>query len=160
MSASTSSSPKPSLAIPADAVCFVVAMLREYENPELLGDSADSGAEQESPLDAEDVDVYTQRENDCHSEPVRHELESFINDLPEDQQIDLVALMWLGRDNGFAEDWPSVLEDATHAHNERTAPYLLGSPLASDFIEDGLATLGFYGQNIGTAKPDPSRSEP
>lgn len=160
MSASTPSHPKPSLAIPADAVCFVVAMLREYENTELLDDPADSGVEQESPLDAEDVDVYTQHENDCRNDPVRHELESFINDLPEDQQIELVALMWLGRDSGSAEDWPSVLEDAAHAHNERTAPYLLGSPLASDFIEDGLATLGLYGENIDAAKPDPSWSEP
>ncbi|HUB90194.1 MAG TPA: DUF3775 domain-containing protein [Dyella sp.] len=161
MSASTSSSPEPSLSIPADAVCFVVAMLREYENAELLGDAADNGVEQGSPLDAEDVDVYTRHENDCRNEPVRHELESFINDLPEDQQIELVALMWLGRDNGSAEDWPSVLEDAAHAHNERTAPYLLGSPLASDFIEEGLAALGFCGENIAAAaKPDISRSEP
>ena len=151
MMASTSSSPKPSLAIPADAVCFVVAMLREYENPELLGDPADSDVEQESPLDAEDVDVYTQHENDCHGEPIRQQLESFINDLPEDQQVELVALMWLGRDNGSTEDWSSVLDDAAHAHNERTALYLLGSPLASDFIEDGVATLGFYGENVGTA---------
>lgn len=160
MSASTPSSPEQPLAIPADAVCFVVAMLREYENSELLGDKAESGTEEASPLEAEDVDVYTQHGDDYRNEPVRYELESFINDLPEDQQIDLVALMWLGRDSGSAADWPSIREEAAQAHNTRTALYLLGSPLASDFIEDGLDTLGYSCASTAAAKPDASWSAP
>lgn len=159
MNASTPSNPEQPLAIPADAVCFVVTLLREYENSELLGDEADSGTQEASPLEAEDVDVYTQHETDYRNEPVRQELESFINDLPEDQQTDLVALMWLGRDNGSEDDWPSIREEAAQAHNARTALYLLGSPLASDFIEDGLETLGFTCENTA-AKPDTSWSEP
>ena len=65
-----------------------------------------------------------------------------INSLSEDEQIDLAALMWLGRDDYSARDWPTVPEEAARAHNERTANYLLGTPLLADFLEEGLSLLG------------------
>ncbi len=70
------------------------------------------------------------------------ELTSFINCLSEDEQIDLVALTWLGRDDYSATDWPTVRAEAAHAHNQRTAGYLLGTPLLADFLEEGLSLLG------------------
>ncbi len=36
-------------------------------------------------------------------DPVRAELVSFIHDLNEDEQIDLVALSWLGRGDGVSK---------------------------------------------------------
>lgn len=143
------------LAIPLNTVCRIVEKLREYESVDL----ADDVEEQTNPLDCENVDVLTQHENDYRYEPVRQELESVFSDLSEDQQIDLVALMWLGRDNGSAEDWPAVREEAAYAHNARTALYLLGSPLASDFLEEGLATLGFSCSDADNTSDDATRSE-
>jgi len=63
-------------------------------------------------------------------------------ELPEDEQIDLVALMWLGRDDYSASDWPAVREEVARAHNKHTANYLLGTPLLGDFLEEGLSVLG------------------
>jgi hypothetical protein len=40
------------------------------------------------------------------------ELTSFIYSLSEDEQIDLAALAWLGRDDNSASDWPAVREEA------------------------------------------------
>ena len=157
MNARTPDGSEQPLAIPVDTVCFIVDMLREYENTELLTDAADETAEKPAPMDAEDLDVYTERENDYRSEPVRQELESFIHDLPEDQQVDLVALMWLGRDNSSAEDWPGIRQEASQAHNARTALYLLGSPLASDFLEEGLSILGHAS---GDTEDRATRNEP
>ena len=71
------------------------------------------------------------------------ELASFINLLSEDEQIDLVALTWLGRNDYSASDWAAVREEAARAHNERTAEYLLGTPLVGDFLEEGLSMLGY-----------------
>ena len=71
------------------------------------------------------------------------ELTSFIDSLSEDEQIDLVALAWLGRDDYVASDWPAVREDAAAAHNDRTAEYLIGIPLLGDFLEEGLSMLGY-----------------
>lgn len=71
------------------------------------------------------------------------EIRSLIDCLSEDEQIDLVALMWLGRDDYSANEWPSVREEAARAHNARTAEYLLGTPLVADFLEEGLSKLGY-----------------
>ena len=68
---------------------------------------------------------------------------SFIGALSVDEQIDLVTLMWLGRDDYTADDWDSVREEATRAHNERTGEYLLGTPNLGDLLEEGLSMLGY-----------------
>lgn len=159
MNANTPNGPEQPLAIPVDTVCFIVDMLHEYENTELLADDAETTAEEPAPLDAPDVDVYTEHENDYRNAPVRQELMSLIHDLPVDQQVDLVALMWLGRDNSSADDWPGLRDEAAQAYNARTAHYLLGSPLASDFLEEGLSILG-YDRNGNGGSDRANRSEP
>jgi hypothetical protein len=52
-----------------------------------------------------------------------------IDSLSEDEQIDLVTLAWLGRDEYSASDWPAVREEAARARNQLTAEYVLGMPL-------------------------------
>ena len=131
--------PEPVLAIPVDTACYIVRKLREYENMDLLVERDDLA----NPLDREDVDELVEHENEYSFDPVRQELMSFIGDLPEDQKIDLVALMWLGRNNTSATEWPSIREEAAQAYNARTSDYILGSPLASDFLEEGLSALGY-----------------
>jgi len=92
-----------------------------------------------NPSDDRDVAVLEEHEDD----PVVEEITSLINSLSEDEQIDLVALAWLGRDDYSASDWPTVREEAAGAHNQRTAEYLLGTPLVGDFLEEGLSMLGY-----------------
>ena len=53
--------------------------------------------------------------------------------MTEDEQIDLVALMRLGRGDGTIEEWDDLRRDArpSSAANTATATvYLLGEPLA------------------------------
>jgi hypothetical protein len=47
--------------------------------------------------------------------------------------------MWLGRGDGTVEDWLDLRDEAQQQHNNRTAAYLLGEPLLSDFLEEGLS---------------------
>ena len=75
--------------------------------------------------------------------PIVEELTSLINSLSEDEQIDLVALVWLGRDDYSAREWPVVREEAARANNRRTANNLLGTPLVGDFLEEGLSMVGY-----------------
>ena len=79
---------------------------------------------------------------DRKEDPVRAELVSFIHDLNEDEQIDLVALTWLGRGDGEIENWDELRAEASRAHNKRTATYLLGMPLLSDYLEEALSIFG------------------
>jgi hypothetical protein len=122
------------LTISPEKVCFVVVKAREFDVKDAVTDP-DPGS---NPSDDGDVAVLEDHADD----PVQQELTSFINALSEDEQIDLVALTWLGRDDYEASDWASVRDEAARAHNRRTASYLLGIPLLADFLEEGLSMLG------------------
>ena len=80
---------------------------------------------------------------DHPDDPVMQELRAFIGALSEDEQIDLVALAWLGRGDGTIDDWDDIRGEAARAHNKRTASYLLGMPLLPNQLEDGLSQLAF-----------------
>jgi hypothetical protein len=107
------------LTISPEKVCFIIIKAREFDDKETA--------------------VLEDHEDD----PVFEELTSLINSLSEDEQIDLVALAWLGREDYSASDWAAVREEAARTHNERTAGYLLGTPLLGDFLEEGLTMLGY-----------------
>jgi hypothetical protein len=49
---------------------------------------------------------------DHADDPVVEELTSLTSSLSEDEQTDLVALAWLGRDDYSAGDWPAVRDEA------------------------------------------------
>lgn len=123
------------LTISPEKVCFIIIKAKEFDAKDEVTEP-DSGS---NPSDDKDVAVLEDHADD----PVVEELTSLINSLSEDEQIDLVALTWLGRDDHTASDWAAVREEAARAHNERTAEYLLGTPLVGDFLQEGLSMLGY-----------------
>ena len=123
------------LTISPEKVCFIIVKAKEF-------DAKDAVTEHEpgsNPADDRDAAVLEDHPDD----PVAQELTALIDALSEDEQIDLVALTWLGRDDYSAQDWPGVREEAARAHNKHTAEYLLGTPLLGDFLEEGLSLLGY-----------------
>ncbi len=70
------------------------------------------------------------------------ELREFIARMPEDEQAELVAIMWIGRDTFDAEDWDEAIQTAQNEATTPTEDYLLGVPLLSDYLEEGLEKLG------------------
>ena len=75
-------------------------------------------------------------------DPTYDELVNFINALNEDQQVNLVALAWLGRGDYTADGWDDALTAAREARTDHTDTYLLGIPLLGDYLEEGLNQLG------------------
>lgn len=126
--------PSPELTISPEKVCFIIIKAREFDAKDVMTEP-DPGS---NPSDDMEAAVLEEHEDD----PVVEELTSLIDSLSEDEQIDLVALTWLGRDDYSVADWPTVREEAARAHNERTASYLLGIPQLGDFLEEGLSMLG------------------
>jgi len=122
------------LTISPEKVCFIIVKARQYDAKDAVSEP-DPGS---NPSDDKDVSVLEDHSDD----PVVEELTSLINALSEDEQIDLVALAWLGREDHSVDDWSTVREEAAQAHNQRTARYLLGMPLVGDFLEEGLSILG------------------
>ena len=86
---------------------------------------------------------------DHRDDPVVQEIAAVIFAMSEDEQIDLVTLAWLGRGDGTLDDWQDLRAEAARAHTKRTAPYLLGMPLLSNHLEDGLSQLGYPAKNEG-----------
>ena len=123
------------LTISPEKVFFVIVKAREFDAKDEVTDP-DPGS---NPSDDKDAAILEDHSDD----PVVEELTSLINSLSEDEQIDLVALAWLGRDDYTADDWAEVRAEAARAHNNRTARYLLGIPLLGDFLEEGLSQLGY-----------------
>jgi hypothetical protein len=122
------------LAISPEKVCFLIVKAREFDAKAEVTDP-DPGS---NPTDDGDASVLEDHEDD----PVVEELVAAIDDLSEDEQVDLVAIAWLGRGDYAVDDWDVLRAAAAEAHNRRTARYLLGMPLLGDYLEEGLAQLG------------------
>jgi len=122
------------LTITPEKVCFVIVKARQFD----VKDETTEPDPGSNPSDDKEIAVLEEHEDDA----VADELAFFIDAMTEDEQIDLVALCWLGRDDHAPEDWAGVREEAARAYNGRAAAYLLGIPLLSDFLEEGLSMLG------------------
>jgi hypothetical protein len=111
-----------------------VVKAREFDAKDMVTDP-DSAS---NPIDDAMISVLEDHQDD----PVVQEIKGFIGALNEDEQIDLVALAWLGRGDGEIEDWDALRAEAARAHNNRTASYLLGMPQLPDHLEDALSQFG------------------
>jgi len=124
----------PTLTISSESVCFIIVKAREFDAQDVVTDP-DSGS------NATDDGVASALE--AHPDDLtQKELVAFINALSEEEHADLVALLWLGRGDGTLEDWNDLRDEAQRQHNNRTAAYLLGEPLLSDHLEEGLSQFG------------------
>ncbi|MEO0820149.1 MAG: DUF3775 domain-containing protein [Pseudomonadota bacterium] len=120
------------LTLPLSTLAWILAKARAFDVKDV--DTAETTADG----DADAMGVLEDRVDD----PTEQELRSWITDLTDTQAAELVALFWLGRDSGDAEDFPALIDQARAARTTPTADYLLGSPLLADHIEAGLEILG------------------
>ena len=124
----------PDLSISAEKLCFIIAKAREFDVKDVVTDPDDAS----NPTDDANLAVLEDHKDD----PVVQELTAVINSMSVDEQIDLVALTWLGRGDGDIEDWPDLRGEAARAHNRRTAAYLLGIPLLADYLDEAISQFG------------------
>ena len=70
------------------------------------------------------------------------ELRGFVDRLTEEEQVSLVAVMWIGRGAFEVEDLGEALATAAQEASTPTADYLIGTPHLSDHLEAGMEALG------------------
>ncbi|CRL16339.1 DUF3775 domain-containing protein [Phaeobacter italicus] len=70
------------------------------------------------------------------------ELRAFIDRMGEDEQAELVAIMWIGRDSFDASDLQEAMATARQEATTPTADYLIGTPHLADNLEAGMEALG------------------
>lgn len=120
-----------------DTVGWIIVKARELDVKDV-----DTGEEDATEDDL--MGVLEDRPND----PTALELKSWIDDLNDDAQAELVALFWLGRDDGDAEEFEGLVEEARRRHTGSTSAYLLGSPLLADYLDAGISILGYEASDI------------
>jgi len=105
--------------IPVAKVCFIIAKAHGFD---VKVDVTEPGTGS-NPTDKKEIAVLHDHEDDL-------------------EQLDLVALTWLGRDEGHAAEWDEVRQLAACANIRHTAGYLGGNPLLGDHIEAGPDAVG------------------
>lgn len=80
---------------------------------------------------------------DTPGDATRDELAEFIAGLNDDEKAGLVAIAWVGRGSFAPDEYDEALETARAERTNRTEDYLLGIPLLSDYLEEGLDKLGY-----------------
>lgn len=122
------------LGISSEKVCYIIVKARQFEAKDVVADP-DSGS---NPVDDGMVSVLEDQPDD----PVYEELTAFIGALDQDEQIDLIALTWLGRGDASVDEWDDLRTEAARTHAERVVAYLLGLPLLPEHLEEGLSQFG------------------
>ena len=128
------------LTIPLSTLGWIIVKAREFDGKDV--DTSDASGDSENPMG-----VLEDRSDD----PTFDELTSWINDLNDFQKAELVAVFWLGRDDGEAADFADLLAEAQGQQGKSTSRYLLGSPLLGDYLEEGLERLGIDTSTVESA---------
>jgi len=125
----------PNLSISSEKICFLIVKAREFDVQDVDTDE-ESGS---NPSDDREIDVL----EGSADNPVAQEIRVFIAELGEDEKADLIGLVRLGRGDGTMAEWSAMRSEGHREHAGRVAAYLMGEPLLSDYLEEGLSQFGF-----------------
>ena len=125
----------PSLSISSEKVCFLIVKARAFDVQD-VDTELESGS---NPTDDRMIDVLEESKDN----PIAQEIRVFIAELGEEEKADLIGLMRLGRGDGTMEEWQALRDEGLREHAGRVAAYLMGKPLLSDYLEEGLSQFGF-----------------
>jgi hypothetical protein len=125
----------PTLGIDPDKVCYLITLARQFQ-VKVEPAVADPGSNMTD-------DGFREILEDRADDPVVIEMRQFLTDLNVEEYCNLLALMWVGRGDFDAEIWDEALAEAEALRSERGPDYLIGTPLLSDHLEEGLEELGY-----------------
>jgi hypothetical protein len=70
------------------------------------------------------------------------QLSDYISGLNDDEKVNLVAVMWIGRGSFEADELEEVKQEARREASAPTERYLSGIPALAEHLESGLDALG------------------
>ena len=123
------------LETPLEQLAFIIAKARGF-GAEIMPSDTEDGS---NPADDRDVAIL----EDTPDNPTEAELADAIGLLNEDQKAELLALVLIGRGDFDAGDWRSAQAQARDALGSDTIGELVATPLLADYLEEGLAELGY-----------------
>jgi len=121
------------LTISPEAAFYIIVKAREFDE-QVAPTDPESGS---NPADDREVDVLEEEIED----PVEQELEAALRARNVDEQLDLMALTWLGR--GDFTSFDDARKEAEDMRDKHIVSYLMGTPKLGDYLEEGLSQLGY-----------------
>jgi hypothetical protein len=124
----------PELRISTDKVCDFIEAAREVAGKiaPTTGDGTTTG--DDSPL--ETIEDYPGEDDR------QQQMEEFLAGLNLDEQIDLLALILVGRGDFDAAEWRDAIREARDRIAKREADYMIGDAALPEYLGDGLEALG------------------
>ena len=122
--------------IALDKVCELILRARAIDVKEGVTDP-DSGS---NPIDDGNLDSLIASPDDT----TEQEMRDVIAGLNDDERVDLIALVYIGRGDMEPEEWGASVRLARERLGGGTpiSDYLLGIPNLPDLLDEGLAALG------------------
>jgi hypothetical protein len=129
----------PELRIAVEKVCALIEAAREVAGkvPPTTGDRTTTG--DDSPLVT--IEDYP-GEDDWDGDDRRREMVEFIAGLNVDEQVDLLALIMLGRGDYEFADWDAAVSEAEGRIAARDPDYMIGDAALPEYLGDGLEAFG------------------
>lgn len=124
-----------SLGVGLDKVCVFIALAREFQAKEAV-------VFPEDPAMPGGGDWALQVLADHRDDPCYQEMLTLVQGMDGEEQLNMVALMWLGRGDFSLQQWPEALAQAAERHSAHTAGYLIGTPMVADYLDSALSLLG------------------
>jgi hypothetical protein len=129
----------PELTLNPDTAFAIMLKAREFD-AKVEETDPDSGS---NPSDDRGVDALETGPAD----DTQREIVSAINDLNDDEQRDLVALILVGREDYSLEEWPDARREAATIGRAHVPKFVTDIPLVSDFLEEGLSQFNLTVQD-------------
>ena len=118
-----------------DIVVHIAELVRGFQTYASLADA--------EPPASPPLDDAVEQLAPWSTDPTYVDLKNAIDDLEPDQQVTLIALMWLGRGDYSIEQWDDTLQHAAEVIGKTTAEYLIATPLLADYLLEGLNQHGY-----------------
>lgn len=128
------------LTISLEKICFLIIKAREFD-AKMEPEVSDPG---DNPIDDADREVLF----DYPDDPTVEEIRGLIESLNEDELTDVLALVWIGEGEYDGDEWSEARADARDDPDSRQVSALLSIPLLGDFLEEGLAELGYSCEDV------------
>ena len=125
----------PELTLKPETAYYIVLKARAFDAKVARPDGA---ADASNPADDRNVDVLLSQGDDA----TEQELVAAIRALNDDERLDLIALIWIGRGDFTFDEWAEARAAARLIARQQTPRYVLQIPLVSDYLEEALSNLG------------------
>ena len=80
---------------------------------------------------------------DAGDDPTEAELRELIHDLNDEEVVDLIALVWVGRGDFGIDELAEARELARERHQGSSSRYLMGIPTLAEYLSEGVAAAGY-----------------